>query len=115
MKKFKNSVILFFFSLPFSLPGVLLAHCPASLKEETACFMLEKNLVYVYDQKVEHNGPYKDLTAELKFVDSNGKTLAHERVARGIFKILAPKILSGVTAVVKLNNKIQKKVLIKGE
>jgi hypothetical protein len=74
-------------SLLFS--SIVEAHCPSFFKEEKVCFMLEKNLLYVYDHKLEHNGPYKDFAAaELKSLDDGkGAALTFSKIARGIYKI----------------------------
>ena len=37
------------------------AHCPSHFKPENVCFMLDQNIIYIYDSKGEHNGPYQDL------------------------------------------------------
>ncbi len=93
-----------------------IAHCPATLKEERVCFMLEKNLLYTYDSKLEHNGPYKDLEkaslVELK--DKDGQSLKYSKVSRGILKIQSPINHPSVTAVF-LSEKKKKEVIIPHE
>lgn len=83
------------------------AHCPASYKPETACLMLDKNMVFIYDQKDEHNGPYKDLEkAEVSgFKSAAGKPLLFKKVARGIFKIESTETQKELTIVVTANKK----------
>jgi hypothetical protein len=92
------------------------AHCPATLQEERVCFMLEKNLLYTYDSKLEHNGPYKDLEkaslVELK--DQDGKSLKYSKIARGILKIESSINHPSVTAVF-LTGKMKKEVKIRHE
>ncbi len=48
--------------------------------------MLESNLVYVYDHKLEHNGPYKDLVAPVVFKNEKGEVLKTSKAAPGIYK-----------------------------
>lgn len=83
------------------------AHCPASFKEEKVCFMLEKNFLYIYDQKLEHNGPYKDLEKAqvLKLKSQKGEALTYKKIARGIFKIEAPENYKKVVVEISLNKK----------
>jgi hypothetical protein len=68
--------------------SLALAHCPSSIKEEKICIMLDDNMLYFYDQKVEHNGPYKDLerasVSSIKTLE--GKSLNYKKIARGIYK-----------------------------
>ena len=84
----KNIVALI--SLIFTLEAW--AHCPARYKAEKACFMLDQNTLYIYDESVEHNGPYKDLKGTLEV-----EGLKSSRIARGIVKIESPSALSKVT------------------
>lgn len=72
------------------------AHCPALYKIETACFMLEQNVIYIYDEKIKHSGPYKDLAAILESVKSEGADLKFSRIARGVFKIDHPTMVKSV-------------------
>lgn len=64
------------------------AHCPSAIKEESVCLMLEDNMLYIYDNKLEHNGPYKDLSKSsiesIKTMDH--KKLDYKKIARGIYK-----------------------------
>ena len=68
--------------------SVAFAHCPSAFKEEKVCLMLDDNTLYIYDQKLEHNGPYKDLdkamVVAIKALD--GKGLEFKKLARGIYK-----------------------------
>lgn len=92
------------------------AHCPAMLKEESVCFMLEKNLLYTYDSKFEHNGPYKDLeTASLvELKDHSGKSLKYSKISRGILRIDSSINHPSVTAVF-LTGKMKKEVKVPHE
>ena len=69
------------------------AHCPSPYKEEKVCMMFDDNILYIYDQKVEHNGPYKDLEkAEVVSLKSlTGEKLEYKKVARGIYKVSSAK------------------------
>jgi len=70
------------------------AHCPLVFKAENACLMLDQNVIYVYDAKAEHNGPYKDFKdSAILMVKSEGSSLKVDRVARGIYKITSEKSL----------------------
>ena len=80
----KKIVLLLFFSISFKT----FAHCPTSFKPENACFYLDQNIIYVYDHKFEHNGPYKDLKeSSLESIRTDGKVIKFSRIARGVFKI----------------------------
>lgn len=50
--------------------------------------MLDDNMLYIYDEKLEHNGPYKDLVkAEVTGIKTkDGKQLEYKKLARGIYK-----------------------------
>lgn len=64
------------------------AHCPQGFKPEKVCLMLDQNVIYIYDEKLEHNGPYKDLaTSSIETIKSEGAELKFARVARGIYRI----------------------------
>jgi hypothetical protein len=70
----------------------LFAHCPALFKVESVCFMLAENTIYIYDQKFEHNGPYKDLkTKGMIFKDSKDVTLLYKKIAAGVYKLDKPE------------------------
>jgi hypothetical protein len=69
----------------------LFAHCPALFKVESVCFMLAENTIYIYDQKFEHNGPYKDLKVKVMiFKDSKEVTLPYKKIAAGVYKLDTP-------------------------
>lgn len=71
------------------------AHCPTMLKAEKVCFMLDQNVLYLYDHKVEHNGPYKDLMkSKIESIKSDGKDVKFDHPSRGIYKIIADKTLT---------------------
>lgn len=93
------------------------AHCPASEPSEKVCFMLEKNLLYIYDHKFEHNGPYKDFehTEVLGLKSPKGETLVYKKIARGIYKIESPEIFKQVTLEVSLKDKKKKEIKISHE
>ena len=75
-----------------SFTGLVFAHCPAAYKEEKVCFMLDKNVIYIYDHKLEHNGPYKDFEkASISSIKTlKGEKLEYKKLARGIYKIESP-------------------------
>lgn len=77
------------------------------IKKKKICFMLEKNLLYIYDNKLEHNGPYKDLEkAEVLGLKSlKGEKLVYKKIARGIYKIEAAENFKSVLIEVSLNKK----------
>lgn len=92
------------------------AHCPATLKEEKLCFMLDQNLLYAYDSKLEHNGPYKDFEKAtlVGIKNKQGSPLKFSKVARGIYKIDSAVQEKMVTATFSLEKK-EKQVLIQHE
>lgn len=69
--------------------------------------MLDDNTLYIYDQKLEHNGPYKDLekatVVGVKTLD--GKNLEYKKLARGIYKFEAPTKYKNVVLEVMLDKK----------
>jgi hypothetical protein len=78
----------FIFTLIAILPVSLFAHCPTLYKAEGACFMLEQNTLYIYDQKFEHNGPYKDLKVKMMTIsDTKDIGLTYKKLAIGIYKL----------------------------
>lgn len=85
-------------------PLAAFAHCPAHGKTEKVCVMFDENTVYIYDEKLEHNGPYKDLKGTLKITDTAGKTLVTKKLARGVYKIESKEIIK--TIIVELPEKI---------
>jgi len=109
MKK-KTSIIRLGSLLILMTPLALRAHCPANLPEEKLCFMLDSNVLYLYDQKLEHNGPYKDLkTAELISIknahSSSSQMLSFNKIARGIYKIESATKLEIIQLAFKNKNK----------
>ena len=78
--------------------------------------MLDVNIVYIYDDKLEHNGPYKDLVkAEVQgFRDGLGTKIEFNKVARGIYKLTSIEKLKTVTLTLKVNKKL-KDIKIKHE
>lgn len=83
------------------------AHCPSAYKAEKVCFMLDQNLLYIYDNKLEHNGPYKDFEkAELLAIKSDKNApLTYKKMARGIYKIEAAEIFKSIKIEVSSNKK----------
>ncbi len=83
------------------------AHCPSSYKEEKVCFMLEKNHLYIYDHKVEHNGPYKDFEkADLLAIKTlKNESLPFKKLARGIYKIDSAENVKTIKLEVSSNKK----------
>ncbi|MBY0412956.1 MAG: hypothetical protein K2Q18_02265 [Bdellovibrionales bacterium] len=84
------------------------AHCPSHYKAEKVCMMFEKDTLYIYDEKLEHNGPYKDLEkAQVTAIKSiKGDVLAFKKLARGIFKV--PNVeVKGVVVEFTLGKKTQ--------
>ena len=64
------------------------AHCPSHFKPENICFMLDQNIIYIYDRKGEHNGPYQDLKeSTILSIKAEGKQLKFSHLARGLYKI----------------------------
>ncbi len=88
--------------------SAVFAHCPVLYQSEKVCFMFDQNTLYVYDSKNEHNGPYKDLVAEIKFQDEQGQLLKHNRVASGIYKLSATNTVKKMILELKNHSKIQK-------
>jgi hypothetical protein len=83
------------------------AHCPSAFKEEKVCLMLADNMVYIYDHKLEHNGPYKDLekASVVGIKTLEGKNLEFKKLARGIYKFEAPTKYKNVVLEVTLDKK----------
>jgi len=64
------------------------AHCPSHFRPENICFMLDQNIIYIYDKKADHNGPYQDLKESTIFsIKAEGKPLKFSHLARGLYKI----------------------------
>lgn len=78
--------------------------------------MLDGNLVYIYDEKLEHNGPYKDLVkvSVVGFKNDQGQKVKSTKVARGIYKLEADARLSTVMMTVLIEKK-EKDIKIKHE
>ena len=88
------------------------AHCPVSFKPEKVCLMLDQNTLFIYDHKLEHNGPYKDFSnSKLVAFTLKGKELAHKKVARGVYKIESNTELPSVTVILE-NNKIKNTIIV---
>ncbi len=83
--KIKNILIVV---ISVIAPSLCYAHCPSSFKEEKVCLMLDDNMLYIYDSKLEHNGPYKDFNkAQVEFIKTlDNKNLEFKKIARGIYK-----------------------------
>lgn len=81
------------------------AHCPTPVKEEKVCLMYNADLLYIYDQKSEHNGPYKDFVkAEIKAIKSfTGEKVDYKKIARGIYKMNTPQP-SGIKLEISLDS-----------
>lgn len=84
------------------------AHCPAAVKEEKVCLMFDGSMIYIYDHKFEHNGPYKDfVSTSISEVRNAGKEkLNFKKAARGIYKLDKPQT-SAVFLDLMINNKIK--------
>lgn len=50
--------------------------------------MLDDNMLYIYNEKLEHNGPYKDFAlAHIESIKTlDNKKLEFKKIARGIYK-----------------------------
>lgn len=81
---FKKSLAAIFLLSSLALE----AHCPQGFKPEKVCLMLDQNVIFIYDEKLEHNGPYKDLaSSSIESIKSEGAELKFARVARGVYRI----------------------------
>ncbi len=100
--------------LTFIFTTTVSAHCPALYPREKICFMLDQNILYVYDKKFEHNGPYKDLVAGMKIMDTKGEIIKYERSARGIYKLRTTAIIKQMSLELKDQSGV-KKILIKAD
>ena len=91
------------------------AHCPASFKPESICIMLDQNILYLYDHKSDHNGPYKDfISASIESVKSNDKTVKFSKSDRGIYKLESSEKLKSIDLLV-LNGKEKINIKVKAE
>lgn len=83
------------------------AHCPSAFKEEKVCLMLDDNMLYIYDEKLEHNGPYKDFSKarveSIKTLDK--KNLEFKKLARGIYKFQSATKEKSIVLEVSLDKK----------
>lgn len=81
------------------------AHCPTSNKLEKVCLMLDQNIIFIYDENKEHNGPYTDLTqGTLESIMNDGVVLKFVRVARGVLRIESKKALKSVELIIVSKN-----------
>lgn len=90
-------------------PFAAFAHCPAHAKTEKVCLMLDENMVYIWDEKLEHNGPYKDVKATLKFTDAAGKAFVTKKLAKGVYKIESKETLKSIVV------EVPEKITVKAE
>ena len=89
----KKSIFFMLFTTSLSAN----AHCPALFKPENLCLMLDENVVFVYDKKGVHSGPYKDFTeSSLIGIKSVGQPLKYAKVARGVYRIESSQKLKKV-------------------
>jgi hypothetical protein len=110
MKTIKPSAkVLFFGILTLVLPLAAFGHCPAHSKSQKVCVMLDENKIYIWDEKLEHNGPYKDLKDTLKITDANGKILVSKKLARGVYQIESKETLKSIVL------EVPEKLLVKEE
>ncbi|MDD4973790.1 MAG: hypothetical protein PHY93_05535 [Bacteriovorax sp.] len=73
------------------------AHCPTAFKLENICMMLDQNVIFVYDQKEKHSGPYKDFKeSSFESIKSNGRPLKFSKIARGVYRIESAQPLKTV-------------------
>lgn len=74
-----------------------LAHCPTPFKPENVCLMLDQNVIFVYDHKLEHDGPYKDFKeSSIATVKVKGTPVKFSRVARGVYRIESAQVLNAI-------------------
>ena len=100
MQKSKGFYYMFktlIFLINLLLISNALAHCPGHFAPEKVCFMLDQNLIYIYNEKFEHNGPYQDLkTYQVSHLKNADKKLEVTKKARGIFEIKSDKKLTEI-------------------
>jgi len=113
MKNYKTTSNFLLLSCLMTFSTLANGHCPAHEKSEKVCFMLDENKVFVWDDKVEHSGPYKDTKNVLKFSDDKGSSLLSKKIARGIYQIESPTRLK--TIFVEGSEKSFQKIQIKAE
>lgn len=103
--------IMLFLFITCSL-NTALAHCPLTLAEEKACILLEQNIIYIYDTKFEHNGPYKNFKFyQLKSVTSGGKKITFQNASRGVIKLDSKELLKSVELELEKDAKIIRQTL----
>lgn len=111
LTEMKTTTLKLFTLILFGLKSSLgYAHCPANFTGDKVCFMLDTNLLYIYDHKLEHNGPYKDLKMGLlmSIKDKNESDLVFKKIARGIYKIESKTDLKSVELTIVANKKTHK-------
>ena len=88
-------------------PSWSYAHCPSTFKEEKVCLMLDDNTLYIYDTKLEHNGPYKDFNkAQIESIKTlDNKKLEFKKIARGIYKFQSTTKEKKIVLAVLIENK----------
>lgn len=69
--------------------------------------MLDDNTLYIYDEKLEHNGPYKDFTkAQVESIKTlDNKKLEFKKLARGIYKFQSPSKEKSIVLAVTIDKK----------
>lgn len=104
----KKSIILLLLSASLTVG----AHCPASFKPENVCLMLDQNIIFIYDQKGEHNGPYKDFAkSSIESIKSKGTPVKFSHTSRGVYKIDSTQALKSVDIeILNANKKIPLKL-----
>lgn len=89
-----------------------LAHCPINFKPEKVCLMLDQNVIFVYDEKIPHTGPYKDFAeSSILAVKTEGKEVKFSRVSRGIYRIEYAQMLKTVDLMMVNGKKKEKSKL----
>lgn len=90
-----------------STSSLAYAHCPSAFKEEKVCLMLDDNMLYIYDEKLEHNGPYKDfLKAHIESIKTmDNKKLEFKKLARGIYKFQSTAKEKNIVVEVSIDKK----------
>ncbi len=95
------------------------AHCPTPFKFEKVCFMLDQNVILIYSEDKEHNGPYTDLVqSTIESIKKDGIPLKFSRVARGAYRIDSSKVLKSIELIVTSGsgkNSIKNSLLLKSE
>lgn len=75
--------------------------------------MLDDNTLYIYDEKLEHNGPYKDLVkAQVESIKTlDNKKLEFKKIARGIYKFQSTAREKNIVLEVKID-KMKKEIQV---